>query len=68
MAIVHKLVKGVPMTEQFRQLEVGDMLLVPAALSANANTYASRLGFQWGRKFTTHTNRENGVFEITRTL
>lgn len=55
-----------PMTEQLRQMEKGDILVVPAEKYANVNTYASRLGFQWDRKYSVRICRDKKLVEVIR--
>ena len=54
------------MTEQLRQMEKGDILVVPAEKYANVNTYASRLGFQWDRKYSVRICRDKKIVEVIR--
>lgn len=55
-----------PLVEQMKTLEVGDVLLCQPDESFKAAAYASRYGFMWSRRFSTHKDVERRVYIITR--
>ena len=60
-------------TKSFRQriidMRIGDILIIPVADLGytTIRAYASDLGFALMRKYSTHRNREERTYTITRT-
>lgn len=49
-----------------RNMEVGDILEFPAESANSVRATASNYGFQWGRTYTSKTDRSRRLVIITR--
>ena len=47
-------------------MEVGDVYEFPAEVSMTVRSMASMLGFKWGRRFNTRTDRERRKIIVKR--
>lgn len=47
-------------------MEVGEVREFPAEISMTVRSMASMLGFQWGRRFKTRTDRERRLLVVER--
>lgn len=51
---------------QLSNLEVGEELTVPVSRASYLKSICVSFGFQWDKKFTTRTNREQRTITATR--
>lgn len=60
--------KNVPVMTQIRRLEAGEMVAIPfgAGKVRSVQSNLSSFALDWGRKYSTHINREKGCLEVTR--
>lgn len=49
-----------------RELEVGESCTYPANRTSYLKSACTTFGFEWGKKFTTTTNREDRTVTATR--
>lgn len=55
------------LVDTLRGMAVGETKIFPAERANSVRSTASNYGFQWGRSFTTKTNRQDRVVIVTRT-
>lgn len=55
------------LTNKFLKMEVGRQLAFPVERLNVVRTTASNLGISLGRRYITHTDRENRTVTVTRT-
>ena len=55
-----------PILTALRELEIGDSVTYPAERSSYLKSACSQFGFEWGKKFTTSSNREDRTITATR--
>lgn len=55
-----------PLLAKLRELEVGQSLTYPARRCSYLKSVCSQFGFEWGKKFTTTNNRQDGTVTATR--
>lgn len=53
---------------QFSELALGESLTVPVGRLSYVRNICTTFGMQWGKKFTTKVNRNEGVITATRTV
>lgn len=59
--------KNEPLTNQLINMEVGRQLAFPAERLNVVRVTACDIGFKYGRRYTTRTDRENRTVTVTRT-
>lgn len=47
-------------------MEVGDTVCFQITLINSVKVSCTQYGLQWGKRFTTHTNRPNRTIDVTR--
>lgn len=55
-----------PALAQLRELGAGESCTFPAERSSYIKSICSQFGFEWGRKFTSRTDRETRTVTVTR--
>lgn len=55
-----------PVLTALRELEVGQSATYPASRASYLKSACASFGFEWGKKFTTKTNREERTITVTR--
>lgn len=61
-----ELEKKETVTGMLSPMEVGEVREFPAEISMTVRSMASMLGFQWGRRFKTRTDRERRLLVVER--
>lgn len=56
-----------PILTALRELEVGESVTYPAERTSYLRSVCVSFGLEWGKKFTTKTNREERTVSATRT-
>ena len=54
------------LVDALRNMEIGDSLEFPAEVANSTRATASAYGFQWGRIYTTKTDRNHRIVIVTR--
>ena len=57
---------GSSLLGQLNSLSVGEQITVPVSRTSYLRSICTTFGLQWGRKFTTTTNREQRTITATR--
>lgn len=55
-----------PILTVLRKLEIGESVTYPAERTSYLKSACSQFGFEWGKKFTTSSNREDRTITATR--
>ncbi len=55
-----------PILKTLREMGVNEVKEFPAERMSYVKSACVTFGFQWGRKYTTHTVREKNIIEVTR--
>ncbi len=55
-----------PVLTALRELEIGESVTYPAERTSYLRSACTQFGFEWGKKFTTTTNREENTITATR--
>ena len=55
-----------PVLTTLRELEIGESVTYPAERTSYLRSACTQFGFEWGKKFTTTTNREENTITATR--
>lgn len=55
-----------PMRQILMGMEVGDTVCFQITLINSVKVSCTQYGLQWGKRFTTHTNRPNRTIDVTR--
>ena len=55
-----------PILTALRELEIGESCTYPAERTSYLKSACTTFGFEWGKKFTTSTNREERTVTATR--
>lgn len=56
-----------PILTALRELEIGESVTYPADRTSYLRSACVSFGLEWGKKFTTKTNREERTVSATRT-